>query len=37
VSTTIDTYAHLTVEDTRRELVTAGFLSDPESSCDVTT
>jgi len=37
VSTTIDTYAHLTVDDTRRELVAAGFLTDPDDPCDATT
>jgi integrase/recombinase XerD len=34
VSTTIDTYAHLTIEDVRHDLVTAGFLTGPEPPCD---
>jgi integrase/recombinase XerD len=34
VSTTIDTYAHLTIEDVRHDLVTAGFLNGPEPACD---
>lgn len=29
ISTTIDTYSHLDVEDARRALVTAGVLTDP--------
>jgi site-specific recombinase XerD len=30
VTTTIDTCAHLTIDDVRHDLVTAGFLSEPE-------
>lgn len=31
IATTSDTYAHLTVEDTRRALVAAGWLGEPET------
>ena len=35
ISTTIDTYSHLDIEDARRALVAAGVLTDPSAPVEV--